>query len=66
MQETVELADVVVVRAHAGGHVVEDGESRRRDVEWLASYRVRDGRIREIRILALVPTPRSESPGSQA
>lgn len=66
VQETVELDDAVVVLARAGGHVVEDGGWRRRDVEWLAAYRVRDGRIREIRILSLVSLPSADSAGSQA
>ena len=52
VQETVELGDVVVVRARAGGHV--EGEALRRDLQWLAYYRVTDGRICEIRVLSLV------------
>ena len=54
MQETVELGDAVVVRARAGGHVVDGGGVVRKDVEWLALYRVSDGTIREIQVLSLV------------
>ena len=51
---TLELGDVVVVRARAGGTVTADGSTRRRDVEWLAAYRVEQHQIREIRLLSLV------------
>lgn len=49
VQETVEAGDWVAVRALAG--------DARRQVEWLAAYRVRAGRITEIRVLALVERP---------
>lgn len=45
VQETVEVGEWVAVRALAG-------DSSRR-VEWLTAYRVADGRISEIRVLAL-------------
>lgn len=54
VQETLELAEIVVVRARAGGRVAVDGTSRRRSVEWLALYRVQDALIREINLLAIV------------
>ena len=49
VQETVEVGEWVAVRALAGG----TDHGRRRDVEWLAAYRVCEGRIAEIRVLAL-------------
>lgn len=52
VQETVEVGDCVVVRAHAGG-TVEDGEVRR--LEWLAAYWLEGGRITRIEVLALQP-----------
>ena len=55
VRETVEAGEWVAVRALAGGTV----DGRRRDVEWLATYRVRDGRISEIHILALDDVERS-------
>lgn len=54
VDETLELAEVVVVRAHAGGSIETGGEIRRKDVEWLAAYRVEHQMIREISLLALV------------
>ncbi len=55
VQQTVEVDDVVAVRAYAGGTLVNaDGTSRRQDLEWLASYRVVDGLVTETRILSLV------------
>lgn len=54
VQETVELGEVVVVRARAGGTVLDGGTPRVKRLEWLASYRVRDGLIREINLLSLV------------
>lgn len=51
---TVELAELVVVRARAGGSISIEGEMRRKDVEWLAAYRVEHQMIREISLLALV------------
>lgn len=54
VQETLELAATVVVRAAAGGSVVVDGGPRCRRVEWLARYRVHDGLIVETELLALV------------
>ena len=59
VQETMEVADVVVVRACAGGCVFHDAGGERlakpcrKDVEWLASYRILEGRIREIALLAV-------------
>jgi ketosteroid isomerase-like protein len=61
IQETVESGDVVVVRACAGGTVNVDGRALRRDLEWLASYRVVNGRISEIRVLSLTPRHRGPS-----
>jgi predicted SnoaL-like aldol condensation-catalyzing enzyme len=49
VQETVEVGDWVAVRALAGGTLGE----RRRDVEWLAAYRICGGQITEIHLLAL-------------
>lgn len=46
VQETIEAGEWVAVRALGG-------DATRR-VEWLAVYRVRDSRIAEIRVLALV------------
>ena len=51
---TLELADIVVVRAHAGGSLKAGGEMQRKDVEWLASYRVDHQLVREISLLAFV------------
>lgn len=53
VQETVEVGDCIVVRALAGGTVVEDGTAVRRAVEWLAAYRLAGGRLVEIQVLAL-------------
>jgi SnoaL-like domain len=59
VQETMELHDVVVVRAHAGGSVSHDAAGAplevpyRRHVEWLTAYRLRNGSITEIRLLAM-------------
>ena len=55
VQSSLELGDSVVVRAHAGGTVQVDGVAARKDLEWLTRYRVSEGRIREIHVLALVP-----------
>lgn len=46
VQETVQVGDSVVVRAHAGDAT--------RQVEWLAHYRIAEGTLREITVLALV------------
>jgi hypothetical protein len=56
VQETVEVGDTVVVRARAGGTVVEE-IPRRKYLEWLAHYRIEEGLIREIRLLSVVPHP---------
>lgn len=59
VQETVEVGDCVVVRAHAGGTIAGDEHGRplaaptHRAVEWLAMYRIEQARIVEIRVLAL-------------
>jgi hypothetical protein len=54
LQETVELATSVVARAVAGGRIRVAGGWRQRRVEWLAHYRVLDGRIVEINLLDVV------------
>lgn len=54
VQETVQVGDSVVVRAHAGGTVMAGGFPAQRRVEWLANYRVTDRTIREITVLALL------------
>ncbi len=59
VQETMELDDVVAVRAYAGGFVSHDAGGSplvtpyRKDVEWLTVYRIRDSRIKEITLLAV-------------
>lgn len=59
VQQTMELDDVVVVRAYAGGTVSHDASGSplaapcHKDVEWLTAYRLRNGRITEIRLLAV-------------
>jgi SnoaL-like polyketide cyclase len=59
VQETMELGDVVAVRAFAGGSVSHDAGGSplatpyRKDVEWLTVYRVRDNRIAEITLLSV-------------
>ncbi len=59
VQETMELDDVVAVRAYAGGIVSHDAGGSplvtpyRKDVEWLTVYRIRDSRIKEITLLAV-------------
>ncbi|MEO6714560.1 MAG: nuclear transport factor 2 family protein [Mycobacteriales bacterium] len=59
VQETVEVGDSVAVRAYAGGTIVQDDDgeplpaSFRRDVEWLAVYRVTSGRVAEIRVMTV-------------
>ena len=55
VQETVELGDSVVVRAHAHGTVIENGHDEQRHLEWLTHYRLAEGRIVEINVLAVVP-----------
>ena len=55
VQATIELGDSVVVRAQAHGTVTDDGRQELRRLEWLTHYRVRDGRICEINVLAIVP-----------
>jgi hypothetical protein len=59
VQDTVEVADCVVVRAHAGGTVSQDEEGRplaaprSSAVEWLAAYRLAEGLITRIDLLAI-------------
>lgn len=60
VQETVEVGDCVVVRAHAGGTVVEQGVRAWRGVEWLAAYRLVAGRVVGIEVLALRERPAEE------
>lgn len=55
VEATVELGDSVVVRAHAHGTVTDGGRQTTRHVEWLTHYRVSDGRIGEINVLAVAP-----------
>lgn len=74
VQETMELGDVVAVRAYAGGSVSHDADGSpltmpyRKAVEWLTVYRVRDGRITEITLLAVtdrkIPPSYIENPAS--
>ena len=58
VQETVEVGDHVAVRAYAGGTIAHDDDGQsleapfRRDVEWLAVYRVAADRIVEVNFLA--------------
>lgn len=54
VQDTIEVGEVVVVHALAGGTVTDEGVPRDRRVEWLACYRVADGLIREIDVIELV------------
>jgi hypothetical protein len=59
VQDVVEVADWVVVRAHAGGTVTQDEQGRplaaprAGAVEWLAAYRVVEGLITRIDLLAI-------------
>ena len=59
VQEAMEVAGCVVVRAYAGGTISNDEGGRplaapaARAVEWLAKYRLEDGLIVEIQVLAL-------------
>lgn len=63
VQETLEVAGCVVVRAYAGGTIANDEDGRplaaptARAVEWLAMYRIEDGLIVEIQVLALRDRP---------
>lgn len=63
VQETIEVDDCVVVRAYAGGTISADEQGRplaapqNRSVEWLAAYRLADGLITRIEVLALRPRP---------
>lgn len=54
VQETVAVGEWVAVRAYAGGTVPGGKAPQRRDVEWLAAYRVVVGRVAEIRVLTLI------------
>ena len=60
VKETIAVGECVVVRAEAGGTVMEDEPGRpvavptRRRVEWLAAYWVSERRIRRIQVLSLV------------
>lgn len=54
IQQTIELADSVVARARAGGVVSVGEATERRAVEWLAHYKLDDGRITEINVLEVV------------
>ena len=58
IQETVEVGDIVAVRAFAGGTILAEGDRpaaapEAGAVEWLAVYRFEDGRIVEIQVLAI-------------
>lgn len=63
VQQTAEVAGCVVVRAYAGGTIAHDERGRplaaptSRAVEWLAMYRIQDGLITEIQVLALRDRP---------
>jgi hypothetical protein len=59
VRDAIEVADVVVVRAEAGGTIAQDEQGRplaapaSRSVEWLAAYTVTGGRVTAIDLLAL-------------
>ena len=59
VQETVEVSDWVAVRAHGGGTVTHDEAGQalqtpyRSAVEWLAAFRLVDGRLVETRFLSV-------------
>ena len=59
VQETVEVGDWVTVRAYAGGTVAYDeadhplGTPYRRDIEWLAAFRVLDEQLVETQFLTV-------------
>ena len=57
VEQTVELGDCVVVRARGHGTVVESegiaSSKTHKSVEWMTAYRVRNGRIINIEVLAL-------------
>ncbi|MEO8329994.1 MAG: ester cyclase [Candidatus Nanopelagicales bacterium] len=59
VQDTLQVADWVAVRAHAGGTVSHDDvgqpldASYRRAVEWLTVSRIVDGRLSETRFLSV-------------
>ena len=56
VRQTVELHDTVVVRAHAHGTSLDgDGRTTPLAFDWLARYRLHDGKIVEIDVLALLP-----------
>jgi hypothetical protein len=69
VQETMELNDVVVVRAYAGGFVSHDAAGAplvvpyRKHVEWLTAYRMRNGSITEIRLLSVRDREAQQSHG---
>ena len=60
VQETLEVGECVVVRAHAGGSVTADEQGRplaaptSSAVEWLAAYFLSGGAITRIDLLAVV------------
>ena len=56
VQETIELGDSVVVRAHAFGTVIDGNSRSSAGVDWLTHYRVVNGRITEINLLTLTRT----------
>ena len=70
VQEAVELGSVVVLRASAGGTVSHDerGTSLEQPyvkrLEWLAAFRVEDGRLLETRVLELRELPIGHATGS--
>lgn len=61
VQETIEVDDCVVVRAFAGGTISKDEQGiplaapKASAVEWVAAYRLADGQITRIDVLALQP-----------
>jgi hypothetical protein len=61
VQQTIEVDDCVVVRAYAQGTISQDEQGRplaapqASAVEWLAAYRLANGRISRIDVLALRP-----------
>lgn len=70
VQEAVELGNVVVLRASAGGTVSHDERGTLLDqayakrLEWLAAFRVEAGRLLETRVLELRELPADQVAGS--
>ena len=66
VQQTVEVAGCVVVRAYAGGTIADDEQGRplaaptQHAVEWMAMYRIENCLITEIEVLALRERPKAD------